>query len=107
MVPTAGAVPPPTLSFSTSSALRVARNGNFTLAFFATNPGSLRIAAGGKTLRTARVKAGQNVVNLRLPVKKRTARRPLARGRSRLDLTSVSPTGAVGRTFVRKLRYAT
>ena len=100
-------MPPPTLSFATSSPLRVARNGSLTLAFFATNPGSLRVAAGGKTLRTVRVKAGQNVVKLRLPVTKRMARRPLASRPSRLDLTSISPSGMVGRTFVRKLRYAT
>lgn len=106
-VPTAAAVPPPTLSFATSSPLRVARNGSLTLAFFATNPGSLRVAAGGKTLRTVRVKAGQNVVKLRLPVKARVARRPLASRPTRLDLTSISPSGLVGRTFVRKLRYAT
>ena len=106
-VPTAAAVPPPTLSFATSSPLRVARNGSLTLAFFATNPGSLRVMAGGKTVRTVRVKAGQNVVKLRLQVTKRTARRPLASRPTRLDLTSISPSGAVGRTFVRKLRYAT
>jgi hypothetical protein len=106
-VPTAAAVPPPTLSFATSAPLRVARNGATTLAFFATNPGSLRVALRGKTLRTVRVKAGQNVVKLRLPVKKKTARRPLASRPSRLDLTSISPSGVVGRTFVRKLRYAT
>jgi hypothetical protein len=85
----------------------VARNGTLALAFFATNRGTLRVTAGGKTLRTVRVKAGQNVVKLRLPVKKRTARRPLASRPSRLDLTSISPSGVVGRTFVRKLRYAT
>jgi hypothetical protein len=106
-VPTAAAVPPPTLSFATSAPLRVARNGTLTLAFFATNTGALRVAAGGKTLRTVRVKAGQNVVKLRLPVTKKAARRPLASRPSRLDLTSISPSGVVGRTFVRKLRYAT
>jgi hypothetical protein len=106
-VPTAAAVPPPTLSFATSAPLRVAKNGTLALAFFATNPGSLRVAAGGKTLRTVRVKAGQNVVKLRLPVKKPAKRRPLASRPSRLDLTSISPSGVVGRTFVRKLRYTT
>ena len=105
-VPTAAAVPPPTLSFATSAPLRVTRNGSVTLAFFATNPGSLRITAGGKTLRTVRVKAGQNVVKLRLPVRKAPARH-LASRPTRLDLTSISPTGVVGRTFVRKLRYTT
>jgi hypothetical protein len=109
VVPTAGAVPPPTLSFYGAAAVPVARNGALTLAFFASNRGTVEIEAAGKALKTVKVRAGRNVVKLRLPVAKKPAkgkRTSLATRPARLVLTSVSPSGQVGATVSRKLRYA-
>jgi hypothetical protein len=108
VVPTDDAVPPPTLSFHGSSAVRVARNGSVRLAFFATNVGTLRVSVGGKTLKSVRIRAGQNVVTLRLPAAKkpRTRRASLAVRPARLELTTFSPSGKRGKTVSRLLRYA-
>ncbi|MGE5691259.1 MAG: hypothetical protein ACM33B_11960 [Pseudomonadota bacterium] len=106
-VPTAGAVPPPVLTFHGPATVPVARDGGLTLAFFASNRGSVEIEAAGKRLKTVKVRAGRNVVKLRLPGA-RTAkgtRANLASRPARLVLTAVSPTGEVGRTVSRRLRY--
>jgi hypothetical protein len=109
VVPTAGAVPPPTLSFHGPETVPVARNGAVTLAFFASNRGTVEIRAAGKALKAVKVRAGRNVVKLRLPVARKQAkskRTSLATRPARLTLTSVSPSGQVGATVSRKLRYA-
>jgi hypothetical protein len=109
VVPTGAAVPPPTLSFHGPATVPVARNGAVTLSFFASNRGTVEIRAAGKALKAVKVRAGRNVVKLRLPVAKKQAkskRTSLATRPARLTLTSVSPSGQVGATVSRKLRYA-
>ena len=107
VVPTPDAVPPPTLTFHGAATVPVARNGAVTLAFFASNRGSVEIEAAGKLLRTVKVRAGRNVVKLRLAVATpaKGTRASQASRPSRLVLTAVSPSGQVGKTVSRRLRY--
>lgn len=103
VVPTAGMAPPPVLTLYTPGTLRVGRDRSVTLHFFSSGAGTLRLALGGAALRSAAIRAGQNLLRLRLPAV--AARSPLARP-SRLGLTTVSPGGATGRTLLLRLRYA-
>ncbi|HSC90879.1 MAG TPA: hypothetical protein VLB86_04410 [Gaiellaceae bacterium] len=103
VVPTAGIVPAPALTLYTQSTVTVGTDRALTLHFFSSRAGTLRVVAGGAPLRSVAIRAGQNLVRLRLPA--RRARATQARP-TRLELTTVSPTGETGRTLVLRLRYA-
>jgi hypothetical protein len=103
VVPTAGMTPAPVLTLYGPATLHVRADRRVTLHFFSSGAGMLRVAVGGAAVRPLAIRAGQNLLRLRLPPA--AARAPQGRP-SRLGLTAVSPTGTTGRTVLLRLRYA-
>jgi hypothetical protein len=78
------------------------------LIVFASGPGKLQAAVGGKVLATFRLRAGNNDVRFRLPAKAVKALRKTAAAHAKpspsvLTLTSLSTAGAKGKSITRRL----
>ncbi len=86
----------PTLTLYGPATLPVGARGDVTLHFFSSAAGSLRIAAGGRIVRTVRIRAAQNLLRLRLDLPARP---------QRLELVAVSTAGRAGKPLVVRVRY--
>ena len=76
------------------------------LIVFSSGPGKLRVAVGSTTIGTYSLRPGNNDIRFRLPVKAVQALRSTAKARaaaSLLTLTSLSTSGAKGKSVTRRL----
>jgi len=95
--------PAPTIFLYAPEVLRVAADARvLRLVVFATGAGRIRATFNGADLGTSSVRAGANDLRFRLP--SAAARLVLAR-QSVLELTTLSPAGSPGTTFVQKIAF--
>lgn len=95
--------PAPTLYLYAPEVLRVAADTRvLRLVVFASGAGRIRATFNGATLGSATVRAGANDIRLRLPS---PSARLLFASRSVLELTTLSPQGSPGKTFVQRVAF--
>jgi hypothetical protein len=95
--------PAPDLAFYSRSVMKVSADSRvLRLVFFSSGTGKVRVVFSGQEIALVNVRAGANSVSVRLP---KPAKRFSASSRAVLELTTLSPAGAPGDTFVQRVAF--